>query len=249
VALRAVLLDLDETLIPEDEPLATAYLAVVREIHGGDAGDEHVAALRAGLRARWRREAPCPDYRARVQVNASDGLIADFPGDDPALAAIRDYLPRFRAEAFADAPGSDPADELLSLWQRTRVETQTAYPHAAEVLARLRRRVRLALVTNGPSDLQRRKLALTGLEEHFDVVVASCDIGVGKPDPAIFAAALDRLGVSASQTVMVGNDRERDVEGASGAGIRSLWIQHGSPENGGRADLHHLRQVPGLLGL
>src|SRR3954453_21472524 len=98
--IRAVLFDLDETLIPEDKPLALAYGAVVR-------GD--VAEFRAGLRARWQRDAPCPEYRARVQVSASDGLIASFAGDGPELAAIA-------------------------------------------------------------SDLQRRKLALAGLEEHFDVV-------------------------------------------------------------------------------
>jgi FMN phosphatase YigB (HAD superfamily) len=60
VALRAVLLDLDETLIPEDGPLAAAYLAVARAIHGERAGDAEVSELRAGLRARWNDEAPCP---------------------------------------------------------------------------------------------------------------------------------------------------------------------------------------------
>src|SRR5690348_8968696 len=100
MALRAVLLDLDETLIPEDGPLAAAYLAVARALHGEHAGDGEVAELRAGLRARWQRDAPCPDYRANVNVSASDGLIAEFPGDHPALAAIREYLPRFRAEAL-----------------------------------------------------------------------------------------------------------------------------------------------------
>jgi putative hydrolase of the HAD superfamily len=238
MALRAVLLDLDETLIPEDEPLAAAYLAVVRALHGDGAGAEEVGALRAGLRARWQRDAPCPDYRSRVNVSASDGLIAEFTGDDPALAAIRGYLPRFRAEALAEP--------LLALWQRTRVAVQTSYPHAAAVLARLRRHVRLALVTNGASDLQRRKLALSGLEAHFDVVVASCDIGIGKPDPAIFAVALDALGVQPSEAVMVGNDRDRDIAGADAAGVRGLWIQHGGD---GRADLHDLRQLPGLIGL
>jgi putative hydrolase of the HAD superfamily len=239
VALRAVLLDLDETLIPEDEPLATAYLAVARAIHGERAGDEEVRALRAGLRARWNRDAPCPDYRARTHVSASDGLIAEFSGDDPALAAIRGYLPRFRAEAFPD-PG------LLTLWQRTRVRLQTTYPHAAEVLDRLRRHVRLGLVTNGTSDLQRRKLALAGLADRFDVVVAACDIGVGKPDPAMFAATLEALDVTADEAVMVGNDLDRDIAGATAAGIRSLWIQHG--QDGG-ADLHDLRELPGRLGL
>jgi len=227
--IRAVLFDLDETLIPEDEPLALAYRAVVP-------GD--VAEFRARLRARWQRDAPCPQYRARVQVSASDGLIAEFAGDGPELTAIRSYLPRFRAEAFDDG--------LLERWQRTRVETQTSYPLAAEVLALLRRRVRLGLVTNGASDLQRRKLALAGLDEYFDVVVASCDLGAGKPDPAIFEAALDALGVSAAEAVMVGNDGKRDIEGAATAGVRGLWIQHGSPN--GAADLHDLAELPALLG-
>ena len=137
--IRAVLFDLDETLIPEDEPLASAYRAVVP-------GD--VTEFRAGLRARWQRDAPCPEYRARVQVSASDGLIAAFAGDGPDLAAIRGFLPRFRDEKFRDG--------RLELWQRTRIERQTSFPHVADVLALLRRHVRLALVTNGASDLQRR---------------------------------------------------------------------------------------------
>ena len=45
---------------------------------------------------------------------------------------------------------------------------------------------------------------------------------------------------------MVGNDRERDIKGAAAAGIRSLWIQHGSTN--GTADLHDLAQLPALLG-
>ena len=195
--------------------------------------------LRAGLRALWNGEAPCPEYRARTHVSASDGLIAEFAGEDPALAAIRGYLPRFRAEAFPDP-------RLVALWQRTRVAAQTAYPHAAAVLDRLRRHVRLGLVTNGTSDLQRRKLALAGLDGHFDVVVAACDVGVGKPDPAMFAAALEALGVAASEAVMVGNDLDRDIAGAAAAGIPSLWIQHGG---NGRADLHDLSELPGRLGL
>jgi putative hydrolase of the HAD superfamily len=212
--LRAVLFDLDETLIPEDEPLATAYRAVA-----GALGTD-VASLRAGLRARWQRDAPCPDYRARVHVSASDGLIAEFTGADPVLAAIRAYLPRFRAEAFPDP-------QLVALWQRIRVEAQTVYPLARATLERLRRDVRLGLVTNGTSDLQRRKLALAGLDPYFGVVVASCDIGTGKPDPAIFHAALAALGVTAAEAVMVGDDRDRDIQGAANAGLPSVLIERG----------------------
>jgi phosphoserine phosphatase len=235
---RAILFDLDETLIPEDGPLENAYLAVVRALHGPRAGLEDVAALRTELRARWAREAPAPDYRASVNVSASDGLIATFAGDGPERAAIRDYLPRFQAAAFGGDGG------LLELWRRARWEEQTVYPGAPELLRELRGRFRLGVVTNGASDFQRTKLERTGLAEEFDAVVVSSDVGAGKPDPAVFHAALDALGVDAGDAVMIGNDRARDVEGAQAAGIRALWVQHRGPVDGAISDL---RALPALL--
>jgi putative hydrolase of the HAD superfamily len=82
-------------------------------------------------------------------------------------------------------------------------------------------------VTNGPSEQQRRKIALTGVGRYFDAVVASCDIGAGKPDPAIFHAALAKLGVAASEALMVGNDAERDIAGAAAAGIEAVLVRDG----------------------
>src|SRR4051812_40656769 len=103
--MRAVLFDLDETLIPEDEPLHAAYGAMTEEVE----------ALRAAVRELWRREAPAPDYRAQVNVSASDGLSADFAGDHPALAEIRAFLPGFRAAALGDR---------LAAWRRARWAAQ-----------------------------------------------------------------------------------------------------------------------------
>lgn len=236
--MRAILFDLDETLIPEDGPLENAYLAVVRALHGSQAGLEDVAALRTAVRAVWAREAPVPDYRASVNVSASDGLIATFAGDGPERAAIRDYLPRFQAWAF----GGDA--ELLELWRRARREEQTVYPGAVELLGELRGRFRLGVVTNGASDFQRTKLAWSGLADCFDTVVVSSDIGVGKPDPAVFHAALAALDVDAGDAVMIGNDRGRDLAGAQAAGIRALWVQHPGPVDGAISDL---RALPSLF--
>jgi HAD superfamily hydrolase (TIGR01549 family) len=170
-----------------------------------------------------------------VNVSASDGLIATFAGHGAERAAIRAYLPRFQAAAFGGDRG------LLELWRRARWDGQTVYPGAPELLRELRGRFRLAVVTNGASDLQRTKLARTGLGELFDAVVVSSDIGVGKPDPAVFRAALDALGVAPGEAVMVGNDRGRDVAGAEAAGIRALWIQHGAAVDGALSDLRALR--------
>lgn len=230
--LRAVLFDLDDTLIPEAEPLAAAYRAVASD-------STQAQALQARAHAAWG-QAPGQDYLERVQVSANESLSSEFAGQDAPQRALRAFLPRFHALTFGDA---DPAP--LARWRSARMDAQTAYPGARELLHELRGRYRLGLVTNGPSDLQREKVARTALGEFFAVVVASCDLGTGKPEPGIFAAALEALGVTAEEAVMVGNDQVRDIAGARAAGLRAVWMQPGADARDGA--LTDLRALPARL--
>ena len=66
-----------------------------------------------------------------------------------------------------------------------------------------------------------------GLLPLLDVVVDSAVAGVRKPDPAIFRAALGGLGVTAHETVMVGDSFDRDVRPAHAMGMRTLWLAPG----------------------
>ena len=93
------------------------------------------------------------------------------------------------------------------------------------VLAVLKTRYRLGVITNGPSDLQRTKLARSGLDAWFPVQVISREVGVAKPDPRIFAIALERLGVTAAEAVYVGDSPKHDIEGAHASGIKAVWLQ------------------------
>jgi putative hydrolase of the HAD superfamily len=63
-----------------------------------------------------------------------------------------------------------------------------------------------------------------GLGDAFDRVVTSAEAGARKPDPAIFAAALELAGCDAEEAVHVGDTPEEDLEGAAAAGIRALLI-------------------------
>jgi FMN phosphatase YigB (HAD superfamily) len=63
-----------------------------------------------------------------------------------------------------------------------------------------------------------------GLRELFATVLDSSVVGFTKPDPRIFALALERLGVEASDALMVGDSPSADVDGAHGAGIRAALI-------------------------
>ena len=65
-----------------------------------------------------------------------------------------------------------------------------------DLLYLLRRaRIPTALITNGGSDIQREKLTVLNIKPWFDVVIVSGEVRLVKPDAAVFALALDRLGI------------------------------------------------------
>lgn len=86
------------------------------------------------------------------------------------------------------------------------------------------RELRLALVTNGPSDLQRDKLRALRLDDSFDAVVISGELGSAKPDPAPFREAMKQVGVNACDVWHIGDGLMTDVAGAHAAGIVAVWL-------------------------
>ena len=85
------------------------------------------------------------------------------------------------------------------------------------------RKLILGLLTNASKDAISRYNYL-GLEPHLDLVVTPEEVGANKPDPAIFQAALDRVGVKAAEAVHVGDQYELDIVGARGVGISPILI-------------------------
>jgi putative hydrolase of the HAD superfamily len=99
-----------------------------------------------------------------------------------------------------------------------------AFPDAHPALAELRRLgLRLVCVSNWDCSLP-DVLARCGLAGSLDGVVTSAVAGVRKPDPAIFAAALEVAGCKPSEALHVGDSPAEDVEGARAAGIGALLI-------------------------
>ncbi len=93
------------------------------------------------------------------------------------------------------------------------------------VLEGLTRRFRLALITNfDHAPTVRLVLKREGLEDTFDAVIISAEVGWRKPHPRIFQAALDRLGTAAAAMLFVGDDLDADVRGAQALGIEAVWL-------------------------
>lgn len=98
------------------------------------------------------------------------------------------------------------------------------FADALPTLTALRARgLGLGLITNGRVDTQSAKVERLGLEPFLDAVLISEGEGVRKPDRQIFARALERLGVAASQAWHVGDHPLADVAGAHAAGLTAVW--------------------------
>jgi len=154
--------------------------------------------------------------------------------------------------AAQEQPDEDLAEKLSAHFSTERRRLQRLMPDAVETLVRLKATHKVALLTNGAPDLQREKIAASGLGPHFDAIAVSGERGVGKPKPEIFQMLLADLGVTADRAVMVGNSLERDIAGALNANLAAaIWIQVPGSEE--RADVapHHtirgLHEIPALV--
>lgn len=103
------------------------------------------------------------------------------------------------------------------------------YPGVVEALVRLRRRVPLALITDGEVNGQGRKLCALGLAGAFDTVVFSDTWGreFRKPHRRPFEVALRRLAVTAEGAVMIGDRPDKDIAGAAGLPMRAIRVRTG----------------------
>ena len=118
-------------------------------------------------------------------------------------------------------------------------------PGARALLEALKPHYRIGIVTNNRTGEQLDKLHHLDLHPFVDALITSEDVGVPKPDPRIFAAALARLGARPAEAVLVGDNWTADVLGALGAGIRPVWLNR----TGAARPLAHVRELTSLSPL
>jgi putative hydrolase of the HAD superfamily len=231
----AVLFDLDDTLTPDGASFREAALATARSL---GAPDELVEAVRTHARAAWRA-GPHFGWFEMIGCSSWEGLWAPAGGSGQPIEAIREWLQGvYRPGAWRaglEQVGADPglAGRAAAEFLDHRAGCCVAYPDAKAALERVRAAgLRVAVVTNGMSDLQWLKLERAGLAGYADAFVASSAVGIGKPDARIFELALERIGSTAGAAVMVGDNLQRDIAGAQAAGLRGVWIDRDGRDPG-----------------
>nr|WP_281378878.1 HAD family hydrolase [Paenibacillus phyllosphaerae] len=157
---------------------------------------------------------------------------------------LRDTLP------LKDA--ATTVEQLLQTWF-TQFSSFTVHMDGAlDILEALRNDgYRLGLITNGSSGSQHGKIDRAGIRHYFDALIVSDDVGVKKPQPAIYAIALERLGLTPEESIYIGDHPINDIQGANAAGLRAVWLEGFMQwPQGGAAHPHviyHLSELRSLL--
>jgi 2-haloalkanoic acid dehalogenase type II len=118
-------------------------------------------------------------------------------------------------------------DDMLE-WLHGNFKTHyktSFYPCVETLLKELSSKYKLAMVSNTMSDQPRLLLKEAKMDQYFDLLICSRDLGVRKPNPEIFKIVLDRLNVKPSEAVHVGDSVEADMYGAKESGITGVWIK------------------------
>ena len=113
---------------------------------------------------------------------------------------------------------------------RYRKELDRPYPGVRRLLSRLSSRYRIGVIANQPIGTEAR-LAAYGLDSFMSLCLASAELGLAKPDPAIFELALEQAGCKSHQAVMIGDRIDNDIRPAKALGWKTIHVLQGSARN------------------
>jgi putative hydrolase of the HAD superfamily len=170
----------------------------------------------------WDSARIAPEEFSRQYFAHAAQQQRDSAEPHPEIDSTRVFLDLLREFGVAQA------DALSSICPRVlRVLSLRhfgTYPDVLPGLERLRGRFRLGVVSDAQVPFVHSEIKTAGLGPLLDVVIVSGEHGIQKPDRRLFALALDRLGVGPDEAVYVGDNVERDIQGARAAGISAVLV-------------------------
>ncbi|SFJ70123.1 putative hydrolase of the HAD superfamily [Bosea sp. OK403] len=212
---KAILLDLDDTIITEGDRLAILlevaeeFAAALKPHPPSDVADRLDAALQAFWSSTSSAKAARLGKAGFGIRQARESIIAQT----------------FQILGLTGMP--DIAVQFCHRFSDLRARNTGIFPGARETIESLKAAgVLLALVTNGATDIQRAKIARFNLAVLFNHIQIEGEHGFGKPEEIAYMHAMQVLEVEPSETWMVGDNLEWEVAAPQRLGIYGIWHDH-----------------------
>ena len=203
------------------EPPAPRLRAALRELAGIDVSEDEAArgfGAEIAYYLEHHAEGRDPESLERLRDRCAEALGSELGYQGPRVREA--MMASLEFTAFEDVPGA---------------------------LAELRRRgLRLVVASNWDCSLP-EWLEDAGLLELVDGVVSSAEAGASKPDPAVFARALELAGAAPEEALHVGDSVRNDFEGARAAGLNALLLARDGDPPAGVVAIRSLAELPSVV--
>lgn len=120
-------------------------------------------------------------------------------------------------------PTTYPKD-VEALYEATLAKHDELLPYAKETLEKLKEKYHLVLISNGMPNIQYPRLKTSGLENYFDAIFISDEIGAQKPSTAFFEAVFQKIQVPKEQCLVIGDSPTSDIAGGRNFGLDTCFI-------------------------
>lgn len=190
-----MIFDLDDTLLNRDQAVDKIF-SIIIEMCYGDV--EHSTGKKM---LKMFKEYDKRDYGNSDKSKVFESLFDEFP-------------PKHTI----------PKDDIRHFWNSRFPECFSVDQSTLNIVKTIKMHVKVAIVTNGSTHRQKAKITNTKLRDYFDTIIISEEVGVWKPDNRIFELALNRLNVQPEETLFVGDDIEKDIDGCQKASIKGIWF-------------------------
>ncbi|NGN84804.1 HAD family hydrolase [Arthrobacter silviterrae] len=202
--MRAVLFDLDNTLF------------------------DHLTSARGGLDTFVRNFGVeltpelARSWTEIEQVNYDRFLSGELTFQQQRRERLRQFLP---LSGIPNANDATVLDDMFDVYLRSYEHAWTAFPDAVPTLQRLRGSgTRVGVVTNGSHEQQAKKIHRIGIEPLLDLFCSSEQMGHAKPARSAFILPCEKMGLSPSHVLYVGDNFRVDIEGARTAGLQAIHL-------------------------
>ncbi|PFS59504.1 2-haloalkanoic acid dehalogenase [Bacillus cereus] len=192
---KAMLFDLDDTLLDRDKAVDNLFLLVLEKCYE-DVSDTVKNNMLQKFKEYDKRE-----YGISDKTIVIESLFDEFA---PKYRLPRKYIQDFWNENFP---------KCFSIAQNT-----------IHFLNHIKKHFKVGIITNGSTQRQKAKIINTNLNNYFDTIIISEEVGLSKPDKRIFELALSKLNAQPENTLFVGDDLEKDIAGPQNANIKGVWF-------------------------
>jgi len=220
--IKAVIFDLDNTLVDFFRMKREAVKAAV------------AAMVDAGLDGSFDEA-----YEAINRIYDSEGI------------EFQEVFDRFLFERYGEIRHKLLAAGVVA-YRKAREAALVLYPHVTSTLTTLAKRgIKLAVLTDAPPKQAWLRLCYLNLHHLFDAVITSEEAGAQKPSPLPFRLTLESLQVEPSEALMIGDWPERDMVGATGVGIHTVFARYGDRRGvvspGAEFEIRDLAELFGII--